>query len=346
MLPTLLLTETACKSKAIASTPVKSDRFEAPLWLEELSRREWKGDSMEYLGRHSHSFRYAAKFLPEPYGTWVADIYAFCRFTDDLVDRAESKDVNVLNHRLDQWLELAKWAYEGETIGIPFLDRPIHTMKQKAIPFRYAAELIEGVRMDLTQHRYTTLNELEVYTFRVASVVGLWLTELVGQRHPDVLRHAADLGHAMQLTNILRDVGEDLRMGRVYLPMSRLAAHGLSTGSLIKGLADPHLIPSSWPELMEELMALADARYQSALKGIPHLPSFFRKPVLTATLVYRDIHRSLRLNQYDNFHRRAFSPKWRKVVLGLKAQSLLPFLMRQKRGILRHTQTDLATVAA
>src|SRR5690606_6945429 len=110
----------------------------------------------------------------------------------------------------------------------------------------YAAELIEGVGMDLEdgeaaeqpsqnsapKRRYTTLTELDVYSYRVASVVGLWLTRLVGVHDEQVLARAADLGHAMQLTNILRDVGEDWRNGRLYLPLDVLARHGITEGDI------------------------------------------------------------------------------------------------------------------
>lgn len=326
-----------CRQPLAAKVSVSSEREQSdsvvhrspihvPLWLNDLSQREWRGNSKEYLARHSHSFRYAAQFLPPPMDEAVADIYAFCRFTDDLVDRSEINDAGILDERLAEWKRLAFAAYSGMQTGIPFLDRAMRDMSHQGISFHYADELIEGVRMDLTRHRYATMQELKLYTYRVASVVGLWLTERVGQRDPEVLKHAADLGHAMQLTNILRDVGEDLRTGRLYLPMARLAAHGLSANDILHSLPAGQPLPHAWSTLIEEIMQIAEEHYQSAIQGIPHLPSYFQKPVLTALWVYRDIHHSIRNNAYDNLHLRAYSPKWRKVVFGLGAQLSLPWM--------------------
>jgi 15-cis-phytoene synthase len=301
-----------------------------PRWLKNLAAQEWTGNSMGYLARHSHSFRYAARFLPPPYDSRIADIYAFCRFTDDLVDRAEGIAGVTLELRLREWKSLAWLAYNGIATDLPMLDKPLGEMGRLNIPFRYASELIDGVGMDLTLHRYTSLPDLEVYTYRVAGVVGQWLTELVGIRDAKVLTYAADLGHAMQLTNILRDVGEDSRTGRIYLPLALLAKHQISPNDIACCAVGSKSIPETWPKLIEEVMALAEEKYQSALKGIPYLPDFFQKPILTATLVYRDIHRSLRNNGYDNFTQRAYTSKLRKVFLGLKAQFSLPGLKYAK----------------
>jgi len=300
----------------------ESDRPDValPAWLFELADREYRGTSMAYLAKHSHSFRYAARFLPVPFDTKVADVYAFCRFTDDMVDRAETGDKALLESRLLQWKNLARHAYEGESVGLPLVERPMREMARAGIPFRYAADLIEGVRMDLHPCRFATLAELEVYTYRVAGVVGLWLTEMVGQSNPEILKFAADLGHAMQLTNILRDVGEDMRSGRCYLPLSTLATHGLSVADVAEAAHGQGPMPKAWPPFMEEMMALAEARYRNACRGMVDLPGFFQRPVMTAALVYRDIHRSLRKNGYDNFRLRAYSSKGRKLWLGLQAR--------------------------
>ncbi len=180
-----------------AEVPNQALAASAEAWIREQSKHEWQGSSMEYLARHSHSFRYAASFLPPPFDTRISDIYAFCRFTDDLVDKSDTQDARVLIDRLNAWSDLAQEAYAGKKTGLPFIDGALSAMGKEGIPYRYASELIQGVGMDLTCHRYTTVAELEVYTYRVAGVVGLWLTEMTGQRHPQVLRYATDLGHAM-----------------------------------------------------------------------------------------------------------------------------------------------------
>ncbi|HEX2613383.1 MAG TPA: squalene/phytoene synthase family protein, partial [Fibrobacteria bacterium] len=160
------------------------------------------------------------------------------------------------------------------------------------------------------------------YSYRVASVVGIWLARLVGVSDPEALRRAAEMGLAMQLTNILRDVGEDRARGRLYLPLDVLARHGIDPEALMAGRpGDPP--PPGWAGAMEELMAAAEARYARALEALPALPPFFRRPVGVSALVYRDIHRSLRRNGYDNLNRRAYVTRARKVWLGFRARLLL-----------------------
>ncbi len=306
-------------------------RSDLPPWLLAADGLRSGETSMQYLARHSHSFRYAARFLPPPYDVLVADVYAFCRFTDDLVDAAGDVPAAELRRRLEEWRELARRAYQGragsaagEITGFPLLDRPIGEMARRGIPFELADDLIEGVGMDLEPRRYATLAELDLYSHRVASVVGLWLTRLVGVRDPAVLERAADLGLAMQLTNILRDVGEDRARGRLYLPLDVLARHGISADALMAVGAGSgrESLPPGWTDAMEELMAAAEARYARALEALPALPSFFRRPVRVSALVYRDIHRSLRRNRYDNLNRRAYVSRGRKAWLGIVARVL------------------------
>jgi phytoene synthase len=293
-----------------------------PDWLHPYASLLAGETSMDYLARHSHSFRYASRFLPPPYDTLVADVYAFCRFTDDLVDGSSAESPSVLRARLEEWRSLARLAWHGTRTGLPLLDRPLGEMGRRGIPLSYAAELIDGVGMDLELRRFATLEELEVYSHRVASVVGLWLTELVGVRDRAVLARAADLGHAMQLTNILRDVGEDWARGRLYLPLDVLARHGIREEDVDRAVREGD-IPKAWRPAMEELMAVAEQRYASALGAIPDLPGFFRKPVMVSALVYRDIHTAIRRNGHDNLRRRAHTSLSRKVWLGLKARTLL-----------------------
>ena len=160
-------------------------------------------------------------------------MYSYCRFTDDLVDGAPPEESRQTEALLDAWKDLSREAYEGQPTGCGLIDEVMGQMAEQSVPFRYARELIEGVRMDLRPRTYRSMAELRVYSYRVASVVGGWLTELFGVRNRWVLSRAAALGHAMQLTNILRDVGEDLAMGRVYLPQQVLNYHGVEGNALV-----------------------------------------------------------------------------------------------------------------
>lgn len=286
---------------------------------------------LAYFARHARTFRFASRLFPREALQSVAGVYAFCRFTDDLVDEASGESSEALEERLNTWGALARQAYDGPATGIPLLDQVMGEMKAASVPFRYVDELLEGVRMDLDPQPYASLEELRQYSFRVASVVGGWLTELFGIHDPWVLDRAYALGHAMQLTNILRDVGEDLRMGRIYLPGDRMLRHGVDRGFLEAKAA--HGLPAfpGYRSLMEELMAEADAEYRKAFSGIPHLPSFFQGPVAVAASAYQGIHDEIRKNGFDNLNRRARTSVLRKVFLG--ARGLFRLWRFRKRGM-------------
>ena len=269
-----------------------------------------------YFGHHSKSFRFAARLFPSEPRADVEGVYAFCRFTDDLVDEA-GVPAGTARARLEAWRSLVRAAYEGEPTGIPLADVVMSRSARDGAPFHYVESLLDGVAMDLEPVDYGSLRELEVYTYRVASVVGGWITELFGLHDAALLQRAYSLGHAMQLTNILRDVGEDWRRGRLYLPLDRVEAHGISRDDLA-GLAHQGRVPSGYPDLMEELMAVADRHYALAFEAIPSLPPYYRRPVAVAARVYQGIHDEIRGNGYDNGSRRAYTSFRRKLRLGFE----------------------------
>lgn len=271
-----------------------------------------------FFARHSRSFHFAARLFPAAERAQVARIYAYCRVTDDLVDRP-GRGAAGGEAVLEEWLRLSRQAYRGEPTGLALLDAVMGEMAAHAIPFAYAAELVEGMRMDLRAARFDTLAALRVYTYRVAAVVGLWLTELAGVREPAVLERAASLGHAMQLTNILRDVGEDWRAGRLYLPAELLDRHGLSEADIGAMHDGVRPIGARYRALLEEVMEIADEEYRRAFAAIPSLPAGFQRPVAVAARVYRGVHAEIRRRGYDNLTVRARTSAATKLVLGLWA---------------------------
>jgi len=284
-------------------------------------RREWG----RYFARHSRSFSFAARLFAPEERRRVREIYAWCRFTDDLVDETSAPGVE--QHRtLDAWAAICGAAYDGEATGIPLADAVMGDMAGRRIPFDLASELIEGVRMDVEPRIYRTMDELRLYTHRVASVVGAWLTYSFGVRDSRVIERAHALGHAMQLTNIIRDVGEDLGRGRLYLPADRMAAHGVSRETLLDARArarNGRGVGAAYSGLLEELMGIADAAYADAYEGMPHLPASFQRAVAVAAQVYQGIHEQVRANGYDNLNLRAHTSLPAKVVLARRGYGRL-----------------------
>jgi 15-cis-phytoene synthase len=296
--------------------------------MAEVAHLQGPDQWLRYFGQHGTSFRFASRLFPPGPRDVVAGVYAFCRFTDDLVDRREDRHAAEREALLDAWMELTREAFETGTSGVPLLDTVLGDAARAGVPFRYPEELVEGVRMDLAPRRFPDLPSLRVYSYRVASVVGLWLTERFGTRDPWVLARAEALGHAMQLTNILRDVGEDLRGGRIYLPTDRLEAHGIDPEVLSQAAMGKAPVPQGYAALTEELLAHAEADYREAFPAIAALPPFFQRPVAVAARVYEGIHREIRRNGYDNLRRRAFTNLPRK---GMLAGAALLELRRVRR---------------
>lgn len=313
--------EAVARETAATRAPVEREPSE-PARVELPAVAGWES----LMADHSRSFRFAARLFPAARRSEVVGVYAWCRYTDDLVDGVELP-ASELEARLDAWLALSRRAWDGEETGNELADRVMGGMRRAGVPFRYAAELVEGMRMDVRGVEYGTLAELRTYTFRVASVVGLWMTELFGIREPWMLDRAASLGRAMQLTNILRDVGEDLALGRLYLPTSWLRAHGLDRAALLD-MAAGGGIDDRYRQLVERLLRVAESEYRRAGPAIARLPGFYRRPVAVAADVYRGIHDEIRENDYDNLTLRAYTGLATKLRLGTGA-----LLGRRARGV-------------
>lgn len=271
------------------------------------------GDPASYLAHHSRSFQFATHWMPRSSREAVARVYAWCRYTDNLVDGPLATDI--AEWRLGAWLERSRWAYEGGDSGIDLVNRVMREMAQRDIPFAYARDLVRAMRSDLHFSPFPDLDALRVYTYRAAGVVGRWLTELHGVHDAWMLDRATALGQGMQLTNILRDVGEDLRRGRIYLPVTELRRFGVTVERLEAIRQGTGQVDRSYGDLMEYLMGVADAQYALADAAIPWLPSEFRRAAAVASAVYRGIHQEIRRNGYDNLRRRAYTTRTRKALL-------------------------------
>ena len=281
-----------------------------------------------YMARHSRSFRFAATFMSRADRDRIARVYAWCRFVDDLADTPG--DASLVESHLDAWMAWSQAAYRGASSGIPLIDEVMGEMARRGVPFRYAGQLACGVRSDVRFIPFRDLEQLRVYAHRVAGVVGQWLTELHGVDDPWMLERAAALGRAMQVTNIVRDVGEDWDRGRLYLPRTMLAQRGVTAEDIGAMRAGRRPITDAYRALLEDLMGLAERDYAAAREAIPGLPSGFRRAVAVAAAVYEGIHEAVRRNGHDNLRVRAVTGRVCKLVLA--AGALRQLRVRRSRS--------------
>jgi phytoene synthase len=206
---------------------------------------------------NSRSFHLASSLLPPDRRAAVRALYAFCRVSDDIVDRAELDR----SGRLEAWRRLvtANHPPASEPVAVAWA----HARQRYGVPERYAEQLIDGVARDLRQVRYQTFDELTTYCYGVASTVGLMSMHIIGFRGAEAIPYAIKLGVALQMTNILRDVGEDWRAGRVYLPQEELAAFGLDESDLRLGSVSPR-----WRAFMRFQIERNRRLYRESLPGI------------------------------------------------------------------------------
>jgi 15-cis-phytoene synthase len=257
--------------------------------------------------KHAKTFYMATRFLPYQKQRSIFAIYALCRYLDDVVDEAEDlvHKQKITRKQMLARLESFRVKLIGTYRGMEF-DNPIliafsDVLNRFNISLEHPLALLEGVKMDLIKNRYETFDELYEYSYKVASVVGLMTSEVFGYDNPRALNHAVDLGIAMQLTNILRDVGEDLGKNRIYLPKEDLVRFGITEEDLFS-----KKMTSNFTELMKFQIERTRGYYSSADSGIPMLEKDSRLPVMLARENYSRILNKIEENNYHVFDRRAY----------------------------------------
>lgn len=264
----------------------------------------------ESIRKGSKTFHFASRFMGRERRNAFYAIYAFCRKTDDLVDDNEGNpklQVMLIRNWKKRFLEAWRAGASEDPVLAPF----VFVMKKHSIPLRYPLELIRGVSMDIHKKAYGTFAELRRYCFRVASVVGIMLMHVFGAGNlRRMKRYAIKLGIAMQLTNILRDVGEDARMGRVYFPEDELARFGLAINDILSLRKTERLI-----EFLKFQVARARRYYSEALDGLRMIHKEARTVILMSFTLYREILKVIEENGYEVYTRRAYVALHRKVLL-------------------------------
>ncbi len=244
---------------------------------------------------HSKTFYLASGLLPHDKRKAVRALYAFCRVTDDLVDRNDG--VNALE-LLGKWQAKVSSHHPdaSDMVALAWAD----TRARYKIPAGYAEQLIQGVARDLRQQRYATFADLAEYSYGVASTVGLMAMYIIGFESEGAVPYAVKLGVALQLTNILRDIGEDWRAGRLYLPQEELEQFGLREADIAAEVKDER-----WQAFMDFQIARNRRLYEEAQTGIAMLNADGRFAIGTAAGLYRAILDDIEARQGNVFHYRA-----------------------------------------
>ncbi|MEM9739140.1 MAG: phytoene/squalene synthase family protein [Pseudomonadota bacterium] len=265
------------------------------------------------IAEGSHSFYAASRLLPKSVRDAAFALYGFCRACDDAIDETQGGRERVVSlyERLDS-------AYFGRpedyVVDRAFAD----AVKRYAIPKAIPAALIEGLDWDDQGRCYDTLEDLQAYAARVAGTVGAMMALVMGTRSEAALARATDLGAAMQLTNIARDVGEDALRGRIYLPLSWLEEEGISPKAFIAQPVASRGIRKS----VERLLAEADRLYTKGLSGLGFLPTGCRASIRAAGLIYSDIGASVQRADWDSVTSRARVTGPRKIALVAQALTM------------------------
>ncbi|MES2766367.1 MAG: phytoene/squalene synthase family protein [Bacteroidota bacterium] len=281
--------------------------IETPLKSESTTEKSSIANAYEYCRAltytYAKTFYFASYFLPKPKRDACYALYAFCRFADDLVDNAPVNEAgfsSAAHDIVNQWKTALNDVYFKKEAANPVMIAWTDVLEKFHIPKNLPEELIEGVLMDTYINRYETFDDLYNYCYKVASVVGLMTSEIFGYKNPDALPHAIDLGIAMQLTNIARDIGEDASLGRIYIPKEELERFKISEESILS-----HRFDNSFKNLLQFQIERSHTYYDSADKGIPYLDTDSRLTVQLMSTNYRRILGRIEKNNYDVFKKRA-----------------------------------------
>lgn len=251
---------------------------------------------------HSRTFYIASRLLPAAKRRAVRALYAFCRASDDITNGSQRDSALILA----AWRKraLATNPVRGDSVDIAWAD----TRRRYRIPIRYTEQFIDGVARDLRQRRFETFADLASYAYSVASTVSLMSARIIGVSGPEAIPYAVKMGIALQITRILRDVGEDLRSGRIYLPAEDLARFGVTEADLAAGRVDDR-----WRALMQFEIDRTRRLYAEAWPGVALLHEDGRLAVAAVTELYRAILDDIEANDYDVFTRRAHVGHWKKL---------------------------------
>ena len=256
------------------------------------------------------SFYYSFLFLEPERRQAITALYAFCREVDDVVD--ECSDPHLAHAKLAWWRSEIAALYRGQP-SHPITRALSSVIPRFSLPQELLMEIVDGMEMDLDQNRYPDFKSLHLYCYRVASVVGLLSAELFGYTDRRTQQYAHDLGLAFQLTNIIRDVGEDARRGRIYLPLDELERFGVSETDILQARYS-----DNFRRLMEFQVARANETYAGALAKLPAVDRKSQLPGLIMASIYRSLLDEIRRDGCQVLDRRTSLTPLRKLWLAAK----------------------------
>ncbi len=285
------------------NVPHPSTRPLFSYWAGDAALRRAYRHAEDLTREHSKSFYLASQLLPEEKRSAVRALYAFCRTVDNIVDE---NTVDQREEHLDYWREVVQHASfrDGDLVAAAWVD----TLNRYHIPRHYALQLIDGVNRDMTQTRYQTFEELATYCYGVASTVGLMSMYMIGFRSNEAVPYAIKLGVALQMTNILRDVGEDYRNGRLYLPREELALYGIREADISAGR-----VTDAWRLFMKFQIERTRTLYEESWPGVKMLERQGQLAIGAASVFYQGILNAIEANDYDVFTLRASLSAWEKI---------------------------------
>ena len=301
------------------------------MWKAEENRAAFEY-ARKITAHYSKSFYFSAQMLPGEKRWATFALYGFCRHCDNLIDTPRQRTETEILREIQHLTEELQVAYNTGESQDPVIRAFILVAKAYDIPIAYPLDLLNGVAMDVQQVRYKTFDELSLFCYRVAAVVGLMMTHVLGYKDDRAFGYAKQLGIAMQLTNILRDIKEDKEMGRLYIPESDLGAFGVTAQDIFDEKMTPQL-----RALMKFQVERANQYYTEAVPGIALLKTESQYAIYSAARIYRGILRKIEDRDYNPFLSRVFVSSTQKVGILLHEQIRTKFLSAQEKLFPVHT---------
>jgi len=294
-------------------------------WLEHENRAAFEY-CRQVTAHFAKSFYLCARLLP-PEKRWATyAVYGFCRYADNLIDNVRNRSAAEILREVEFLCHELNTAYRSGESEQPIIRPFIVVARRHEIPLDYPLDLLKGVQMDVQNSRYPSFDDLYLFCYRVAAVVGLMMTHILGYDDQQAFQYAEKLGIAMQLTNILRDIQEDRRRGRIYLPLDELQTHDCTENNVLEERMTP-----AFKELMIFQTNRAHAYYDAANPGIKLLKQDSQFAIHSASRIYRGILKKIEARGYNPFLGRVDVPKHRKLSILLREILRTKTLSEQQR---------------